>query len=119
MPLDLDFFKKQLDEEKNRLEIELATVAHRNPDAREDWTVKSPDLNLMSSDKNEMADEEEELINAAGLEYNLESRLRDINEALEKIKQGKYGVCSVGSEPIDEARMRANPAALTCVEHAK
>ncbi|MDP3762774.1 MAG: TraR/DksA C4-type zinc finger protein, partial [bacterium] len=78
-----------------------------------------PELNVMRSDKNEVADEEEELENAAGVEYNLESRLRDINEALERMRQGKYGLCAVGGEPIDEARLCANPAAITCIKHAK
>ncbi len=119
MALNLDYFKKQLEEEKTRLEGELRTIAHRNPDAPEDWTVSQPDMNVMPAAKEEVADVEEELENAAGLEYNLESRLRDINEALEKMRQGKYGVCSVGGELIDEKRLRANPAAITCVKHAK
>src|SRR3989338_322513 len=116
MALDLDFFRKKLEEEKARLERELGTIAHRNPDAPEDWTVSQPDMNVMPAAKEEVADVEEELENAAGVEYNLESRLRDINEALEKMRQGKYGACAVGGEPIDEARLRANPAALTCVK---
>ncbi|OGF61926.1 hypothetical protein A2926_00370 [Candidatus Giovannonibacteria bacterium RIFCSPLOWO2_01_FULL_44_40] len=118
MALDLDYFRKQLEEEKARLEGELSTIAKRNPEAPEDWEVKAPDLNLMHAAKEEMADAEEELENAASTEYNLESRLRDVNEALEKMRQGKYGACAVGGEPIDEARLRANPAAVTCVKHA-
>ena len=119
MALDLDFFRKKLEEEKTKLEASLGTIAHRNPDAPEDWVVTPPDLNVMRAAKEEMADQEEELENAASLEYNLESRLRDINEALGKMRQGKYGVCAVGGEPIDEARLSANPAALTCIKHAK
>jgi len=118
MALNLDYFKKQLEEEKTKLEASLGTVAQRNPDAPEDWVVKAPDLNLMPAAKEEMADQEEELENAASVEYNLESRLKDINEALEKMRQGKYGVCAAGGEPIDEKRLRANPAALTCIKHA-
>lgn len=118
MALDLDYFRKQLEDEKTRLERELGTMARRNPDAPEDWEVTQPDLNVMAAAKEEVADVQEELENAASTEYNLESRLRDVNEALEKIRHGKYGICAVDSEPIDEARLRANPAALTCVKHA-
>ena len=117
MTLDLDYFKRQLEEEKTRLEGELGTIAHRNPDAPEDWVVTPPDLNVMRAAKEEVADQEEELENAASVEYNLESRLKDINEALERARQGKYGTCSVDGEPIDEPRLRANPAATTCVKH--
>src|SRR3989344_2710936 len=119
MALDLDYYKKQLEEEKTKLEEGLATMAHRNPDAPEDWSVTAPDLNVMSSAKEEMADQEEELENAASIEYNLESRLRDINEALEKIRHGKYGLCAVGGEAIDEARLKANPSAPACIKHSK
>lgn len=118
MALNLDFFKKQLEEERVRLERELSTVAERNPDAPEDWNVIAPDLNIMHAAKEEMADQEEELENRVSIEAGLESRLRDVNEALEKIRHGKYGVCSVGGEEIDEDRMKANPAALTCMKHA-
>ncbi|KKS95544.1 MAG: Transcriptional regulator, TraR/DksA family [Candidatus Giovannonibacteria bacterium GW2011_GWB1_43_13] len=117
MALDLDYFKKKLEEEKTRLEGELGTIAHRNPDAPEDWAVSQPDMNVMPAAKEEVADVQEELENAASVEYNLESRLCDINEALYKMRQGKYGVCFAGGEPIDEARLRANPAATTCVKH--
>lgn len=118
MALDLDYFRNALEEERSRLEGDLAAIAHRNPEAPEDWSTTFPDMNLMKSDKNEMADEEEELENRSGVEFNLESRLRDVNEALEKIRHGKYGICSVDGEPIAEARLKANPAALFCIEHA-
>ena len=72
MVLDLDYFRKQLEEEKTRLEGELATVAKRNPDAPEDWEVAQPDLNVMAAAKEEVADVQEELENAASLESNLE-----------------------------------------------
>jgi len=67
MALDLDFFRKKLEEEKARLEGELGTIAHRNPDAPEDWTVSQPDMNVMPAAKEEVADVEEELENAAGV----------------------------------------------------
>ena len=118
MALDLDYFRKQLEEEKSKLEGELGTIAHRNPEAPEDWVVTPPDLNVMRAAKEEMADQEEELENVASVEYNLESRLKDINEALEQMRSGKYGLCAIGGEPIDEKRLRANPAALTCIEHS-
>ena len=118
MALDLDYYKKQLEEEKTKLEEGLATMAHRNPDAPEDWSVTAPDLNVMSAAKEEMADQEEELENVASVEYNLESRLRDVNEAINRMREGKFGLCSVGQEPIEGARLKANPAALTCIKHA-
>lgn len=118
MALDLDFFKKQLEDEKLKIEGEMKDIAHRNPDSPADWSVNYPDLNVMPAAKEEIADQEEEYENRASLESGLQSRLHDINEALRKISHGKYGLCAVGGEPIDEARLRANAAAATCIEHA-
>nr|WP_275581923.1 TraR/DksA C4-type zinc finger protein [Brevibacillus fulvus] len=44
--------------------------------------------------------------------------LREIDQALERIEQGTYGVCTVCGEPIPEERLEAFPMAMTCKEHA-
>ncbi|MDP3668142.1 MAG: TraR/DksA C4-type zinc finger protein, partial [Telluria sp.] len=41
--------------------------------------------------------------------------LREIDAALKRLGQGLAGVCSRCGEPIAEARLRANPAADTCL----
>lgn len=119
MALDLDYFHKQLENEKAKLEGELATIGVRNPDAPQDWNVSYPDMNVQVSAQDEIADQEEEFENRVSEELGLETRLKEVNEALERITHGKYGVCAVGGEPIDEARLTANPAANTCIEHAE
>ena len=40
---------------------------------------------------------------------------RTINAALARIRSGSYGVCVECGEPIDEARLRAYPAANRCL----
>ena len=117
MALDLNYYKEKLEEEKKRLEKELSTIAHRNPDAPEDWQVNYPDMNVMPAAKEEVADQEEEYENRASLELGLESRLRDINDAFERMESGTFGVCKEGKEPIDEERLKANPAARNCIKH--
>ncbi|OGF63183.1 hypothetical protein A2662_00865 [Candidatus Giovannonibacteria bacterium RIFCSPHIGHO2_01_FULL_45_33] len=117
MTLNLDFFKKALEDEKKKLESELGDIAVRNPEQLSDWNVTYPDMNIMSAAKEEVADQEEEFENRSSLELGLESRLRDIAEALARMEKGKYGVCAVGGEEIGEARLKANPASVTCVKH--
>ena len=117
MALDLDFYQNLLEEEKTRLEKELSTVAHRNPDAPQDWEITPLNLNVESKDDD--ADQEEELENEVSQEISLESSLRDTNDALERIKHGSFGVCAVGKEEIDEERLKANPAARTCITHSE
>ena len=40
-----------------------------------------------------------------------------VDEALEKIEKGTYGICETGGEKIEEDRLEANPSARTCKAH--
>ena len=42
----------------------------------------------------------------------------EIHEALERVKDGEYGICQECGEEIGEARLRAQPTATLCV-HCK
>lgn len=46
----------------------------------------------------------------------LESTLRDIEKALERIKDKSYGVCKYCKKPINPKRLMARPVASACVE---
>ncbi len=50
-----------------------------------------------------------------GLIENEEDELRRIDEALERIAEGTYGVCNCG-KPIPKARLRALPYASLCID---
>jgi DnaK suppressor protein len=43
--------------------------------------------------------------------------LREIDEALERIRQGTYGVCLATGRPIGKARLKAKPWAKYCYEY--
>ena len=47
----------------------------------------------------------------------LEARLAQVDAALAKIENGTYGKCRVCGKEIEPARLGANPAAETCMEH--
>jgi len=49
-------------------------------------------------------------INLASVDHYLRE-LREVEEALERIRQGTYGVCVDTGEPIELARLRAYPTA--------
>lgn len=42
-------------------------------------------------------------------------QLKEIEDALERLKHGEYGVCEECGEPIPEQRLRLFPAARLCV----
>lgn len=111
-------FKNRLLEEKIKLEKSLAEVATKNPENPNDWEVKAPEMNPMVSDQSELADVFEELETQAGLEWQLEERLKKVNAALVRIEEGTYGRCAADGEPIDTNRLLANPLADTCVKHS-
>jgi DnaK suppressor protein len=43
-------------------------------------------------------------------------KLKQVDEALDKIKDGTYGICSTCDQPIPEARLDVLPFAKFCVE---
>ncbi len=45
--------------------------------------------------------------------------LREINHALSKFEDGNYGICEDTEEPIEEARLEAQPWTRYCVEAAE
>ncbi len=45
----------------------------------------------------------------------LDAELADIERALAKLDDGAYGTCEACGQPIDEARLEANPEARFCV----
>lgn len=112
-------FEEALLKEKAGLEKSLATVATKNPGDPNDWEASFPDLNGDSADKSDKADEVEEFDTNLGINSVLEEKLREVRDALTRIADGSYGKCEKGGEMIEENRLRANPAARTCIEHAE
>jgi DnaK suppressor protein len=45
--------------------------------------------------------------------------LKEINHALSKFEDGMYGICEDTEEPIEEARLEAQPWTRYCVEAAE
>lgn len=45
--------------------------------------------------------------------------LKELKAALKRIDEDKYGICVIGGEEIESGRLKAYPAATTCVTHAK
>jgi len=106
----------QLNEEKNRLEKELEELAKQNPKNAGDYEAKFPNL---GDKEDENAEEVDTYSTNLTLERTLESTLRDIVKALDRINKGKYGICKYCSKEIDEKRLIARPASSSCVECKK
>ena len=105
--------KEKLEQEKASIEKQLGSFANKDPNVKGDWDSRFPkfDGNL-----EEAADEVEEYGSRLPVEFSLETRLRDINLALEKLSLGKYGKCSKCSKDIEEKRLEVHPAARFCMK---
>jgi len=114
---DTKQFKEKLEAEKKTLEEELKTVGRINPDNSADWEATPGDINNRAADPNKLASNIEEYETHTAILKQLETQLLDVNDALRKIEEGKYGICETNGEQIEEERLNANPAARTCHEH--
>ena len=114
-------FKEKLEATKKTLEEELSRFAKRDPQLKEDWDTKFPkfDEEIGGAALETAADEVEEYDSRLSVEYSMETRLRDINLALEKIKKGEYGVCEGCNKKIDENRLNVCPEARLCLDCKK
>lgn len=78
-----------------------------------------PKFDEVGREEGENAFESEKFGDELSVTEDLESQLAKIERALTRIENGNYGVCVVGEEPIEEDRLRAEPAAETCITHSK
>lgn len=115
--MNTNHFKNLLETELTTLENELKTVGRKNPDANGDWEAVESDLNEGAVEEGDLAEGMEEYENNKAILNNLETRLNEVKSALNKIENGKYGICEVSGEMIETDRLEANPAARTCKAH--
>ncbi|HBI16760.1 MAG: hypothetical protein UR60_C0039G0008 [Candidatus Moranbacteria bacterium GW2011_GWF2_34_56] len=111
---DFKRFEEILTEQKNKLEGELGRIAKPTSDNGDYETTHEE----IGSDREDNASEVEEYVENVALESNLEEQLKDINHALEKIKNGTYGVCEECGANISPERLEANPSAKKCMQCA-
>lgn len=112
----IEQIKKQLLDEKTRLEEQLAKFAAPNPENPADYEAKFPEI---GSEEEENALEIAEYSKDLTLERTFEQELQDVKNALERIEKNEYGVCKYCKKPIEEKRLLARPTSSSCVECKK
>ncbi len=112
--------KEKLEETKNKLEEkkesiigELKNFAWENKSIKDNFETKFPQL---GSHQDENAIEVSDYENQLSVEHSLEDDLKKINKALEKIKDGTYGVCEKCGGEINPERLEAFPEAVECMK---
>lgn len=121
-PRKLKQLKKSLEEERARLMAELKAFAAPDREIRGDWDTRfpasaEPAAASSHSAEEERADFREEYETEIAQEQALELRLREVEQALERIAAGTFGQCRHCGRPISEERLAANPAAEYDIGH--
>jgi RNA polymerase-binding transcription factor DksA len=108
----LDELKEKLVDEKAKLDGGLQRIA--NPTGTPgDYETRFDNL---GSEADENATEVEDYVDNLAVENDLEKQLKDVNDALERMEKGAYGFCDNCQQEIDIERLRAYPAARTCIK---
>ena len=115
---NIELFKKKIEDEMALLGKELSSVGRKNPANPNDWEAVTEASGMSAvADANESADTIEEYEENTAILKQLEIRYNELKGALKRIKDGAYGMCEKGGEPIEQERLEANPAARTCKAH--
>lgn len=113
--LILEELKRMLTAEHDRLVGELKGIARPDAVVAGEWNTQFPKFEPLETGSHaaqeEEADEVEEYESRLAAESSLETRLLEVNRALERIALGAYGICIACKKPIPIERLRANPAA--------
>lgn len=112
MTIDLEYFRRELESEQERLRAALESVNHTVS-----LTEETGDLSIGSDDH--LADSATETYLREldeGLEENAEHLLDEVDRALRRIDEGTYGTCVVCGRPIGAERLEALPYATLCID---
>ena len=119
--LDLQFIKKQQEkllEMRKKIKDDLSKFTEVNPEIKNDFESRFPKMH----DDSNLEDEamEVDVYNSRfSTEKVLEQGIREINQALKKIKNGTYGICEECGRPISLNRLKIRPQAIYCIKCKK
>ena len=116
--MDIQKHKTALLQEEALLELELTDLGVINAANPADWTATADASTMETADLNLMADADEEQEINKKIVNQLEVRFKNVKDALIRIENGTYGICTKCNTIVEPARLDANPAAATCIDCA-
>ncbi len=112
----LETYKEKLEQEKQKIQQELSKFGVAKGNDPDNYDSFIPQIGLSDEDNTLEATEYLNRLSSEGL---LEDRLKEINQAIHKIKVGNFGVCEKCKEDIEERKLDINPAAESCIKCTK
>lgn len=77
------------------------------------------ELSMYDQHSGDLGSETFEREKDAGLQEMLEAELVQVNDALNRLQNGKYGICERCGKPIDPRRLEKIPSASRCISCAR
>lgn len=119
-PNQLTQFKNKLQQEKEKIIEELSVVAKEDKSEHVAGAYEPKYPNYGDDPYTEQTDtapnEVEDYEVNVDATNKLEKHLANIEEALNKIESGEYGICEKCGEQIPLERLTVNPSALICIK---
>jgi len=112
--MDRDYLQRKLIEEKSRLEADLGYIGEKEKGGSYHARPAETDE---TGFRDEVADRLEEFDEHTEASGSLRARLLSVDQALQRVEAGTFGLCEICKKEIENERLEANPAARTCVEH--
>ncbi len=111
-------FKKILDEKKTGIMKQLDEIGTRAKGAEVNFDADFPDYGNSNSIEDNASEVTDYTTNLS-IEHELEGDLRDVEAALRRIDEGKYGQCKYCKKDIEIERLKIRPESTSCVSCKK
>lgn len=108
----LEKLRHRLEEERERLRSEIASLAEQPAE------YQPTEISFYGNHLADTATETYEEEKALALEAHMQGILTRVEGALERFDKGTYGICENCGGPIDPERLEALPYAPTCLRCA-
>jgi DnaK suppressor protein len=115
-PEQINSFKQQLEQEQDKIQKELSSFGIVKNDDPNNFDSYAPNIGLSDEDN---ALEVSEYLNKLSTEELLEARLKEITQAIHKIKTNTFGICEECKKEIELKKLEVNPASDFCIHCAK
>lgn len=114
---DLEMFRELLMEKRRQLVGDVGSM--ENEALGKNRTTAAGDLSMMPIHMADIGTDNYEQDFTISLIEGERDRLKEIDAALQRIKEGTYGICIATHKPISKARLKAKPWARFCVAHKR
>jgi DnaK suppressor protein len=113
---EIDDLRDRLVEERAELQVQLSTIEEASFAQTQSDLTGDVGLDDESADAGTATFEREKDLS---IEQNVRDLLAKIDRALQRIEEGRFGICDRCGKPIEKARVKALPYVDLCIKDAQ